>query len=477
MGRWVAEWPRAAHFIGVGGVAMSSLATLLAERGVRVSGSDQAVYPPASDVLAAAGIEVRTPYAAAHLDPVPDLLVVGNAVSRGNPELERALDERLPLASLAEVVERLLVPGRRVSVVAGTHGKTTTASMLAWLHHAAGRDPSFLIGGRPGNFPHGGRLGGGDDLVLEGDEYDTAFFDKGPKFLHYWPQVAVIGAVEFDHADIYADLAAVERAFALLVRMVPGSGLLAVPHDDPVARRLAAAARCRVATFGLDESAGLAALERAEGGDGQRFVLARDGRALAEVRLALPGPHNARNALAALLAAEGAGLPIEEAARHLASWVPPRRRLEVTGRGGGVVAYDDFAHHPTAIAHTLATLRARVPAGGRLVACFEPRSNTMVRKVFERALGDALSAADAIYLGAVDRPERFPDDERLDVAAVVAQLRARGRDAAGPLAPDEIFARIAQGLAAGDVAVVMSNGAFGGLARRLGEAVAARGPA
>ncbi len=477
MGRWVAEWPRAAHFIGVGGVAMSSLATLLAERGVRVSGSDQAVYPPASDVLAAAGIEVRTPYAAAHLDPVPDLLVVGNAVSRGNPELERALDERLPLASLAEVVERLLVPGRRVSVVAGTHGKTTTASMLAWLHHAAGRDPSFLIGGRPGNFPHGGRLGGGDDLVLEGDEYDTAFFDKGPKFLHYWPQVAVIGAVEFDHADIYADLAAVERAFALLVRMVPGSGLLAVPHDDPVARRLAAAARCRVATFGLDESAGLAALERAEGGDGQRFVLARDGRALAEVRLALPGPHNARNALAALLAAEGAGLPIEEAARHLASWVPPRRRLEVTGRGGGIVAYDDFAHHPTAIAHTLATLRARVPAGGRLVACFEPRSNTMVRKVFERALGDALSAADAIYLGAVDRPERFPDDERLDVAAVVAQLRARGRDAAGPLAPDEIFARIAQELSAGDVAVVMSNGAFGGLARRLGEAVAARGPA
>jgi UDP-N-acetylmuramate: L-alanyl-gamma-D-glutamyl-meso-diaminopimelate ligase len=242
-----------------------------------------------------------------------------------------------------------------------------------------------------------------------------------------------------------------------------------------VARRLAAAARCRVATFGLDEGAGLAALERMEGEDGQRFVAVRDGRVLAEVRLALPGPHNAKNALAALLAAEAAGQPIEEAVRHLAAWVPPRRRLEVTGRGGGVVAYDDFAHHPTAIAHTLATLRARVPAGGRLVACFEPRSNTMVRKVFERALGDALSAADAVFLGAIDRPERFLDQERLDVAAVVAQLRARGREAAGPLHPDAIFAGVTGALAPGDVVVVMSNGAFGGLARRLGDAVAARG--
>ncbi len=479
MGRWAADWPDAVHFIGVGGVAMSGLATLLAERGVRVRGSDQAVYPPASEVLAAAGIEVRTPYAATNLDPpgAPGLVVVGNAVSRGNPELERALDERLPLASLAEVVERLLVPGRRVSVVAGTHGKTTTSSMLAWLHHAAGRDPSFLVGGRPGNFPHGARLGGGEDLVLEGDEYDTAFFDKGPKFLHYWPQVAVIGAVEFDHADIYPDLAAVERAFALLVRMVPESGLLAVPHDDPVARRLAAAARCRVATFGLGENAALSARDREDGEDGQRFRAVRDGRVLAEVRLALPGPHNAMNALAALLAAEAAGLPVADAARHLATWIPPRRRLEVTGRGGGVVVYDDFAHHPTAIAHTLATLRARVAPGGRLVACFEPRSNTMVRKVFEDALGEALAGADAAWLGAVDRPERFREDDRLDVASVVSKLRARGLAAEGPLAPDAILAGVSAALRPGDVVAVMSNGAFGGLARRLGEAVAARGPA
>ncbi|MCU0230539.1 MAG: Mur ligase family protein [Acidobacteria bacterium] len=476
MGRWAADWPDTAHFIGVGGVAMSGLATLLAQRGVRVRGSDQAVYAPASEVLAAAGIEVRTPYAAANLDPVPelDLVVVGNAVSRGNPELERALDERLPMASLAEVVERLLVPGRRVSVVAGTHGKTTTSSLLAWLHHAAGRDPSFLVGGRPGNFPHGGQLGRGEDLVLEGDEYDTAFFDKGPKFLHYWPQVAVIGAVEFDHADIYADLAAVERAFALLVRMVPASGLLAVPHDDSVARRLAAAARCRVATFGLSGNAELAALERSDGDDGQRFVVSRGGRVLAEARLALPGPHNAKNALAALLAAEAAGLPIAAAAPHLATWIPPRRRLELTGRGDGVAAYDDFAHHPTAIAHTLATLRGRVPPGGRLVACFEPRSNTMVRKVFEGALVEALAQADVVWLGAVDRPERFHDDERLDVATVVARLRAAGRRAEGPLSPEAILAGVRASLTPGDVVVVMSNGAFGGLAPQLGAAVAGR---
>ncbi len=453
---------------------MSGLATLLAGRGVQVRGSDQAIYPPASEILAAAGIEVLTPYDPVHLDPPPELVVVGNAVSRGNPELEGALERSLPLASLAEVVERLLVPSRRVSVVAGTHGKTTTSSMLAWIHEAAGREPSFLIGGRPGNFDSGGRLGSGEDLVLEGDEYDTAFFDKGPKFLHFWPQIAVVGAIEYDHADIYPDLAAVERAFTLFARLVPQNGLLAVAHDDPIARRVAGTARCRVATFGLEEGADLSAWERTEGAEGQRFLVARRRRALAEVRLAIPGPHNARNALAALLAAEAAGVPIEEGARALAGWIAPRRRLELAGRGGGIAAYDDFAHHPTAIAETLATLRGRVPAGGRLVACFEPRSNTMVRRIFERELGDALSAADAIFLAPIDRPERFAPDERLDVAAVAEGLRGRGRDAEGPLSADAILERLAATLRSGDVVVIMSNGAFGGLARRLGEAVAAR---
>ncbi|NJN63845.1 MAG: hypothetical protein HC882_02490 [Acidobacteria bacterium] len=262
MGRWPAPWPERAYLIGIGGAAMSGLATLLAARGVRVAGSDGAVYPPASSTLAEAGIDVRTPYAAANLDRDAGLVIVGNAISRGNEELERALDLGLPLASMAEVIERLLVPGHRVTTVAGTHGKTTTSCLLAHLHHAAGRDPSFLVGGRPGNFESGSRCGAGEDLILEADEYDTAFFDKGPKFLHYWPTIAVLGPVEFDHADIYADQAAVERAFALHLRLIPPSGVLVLHADDPVASRLARGARCRIVTTGLDRAHDIAAIER-----------------------------------------------------------------------------------------------------------------------------------------------------------------------------------------------------------------------
>ncbi|MBP7146155.1 MAG: UDP-N-acetylmuramate--alanine ligase [Acidobacteria bacterium] len=475
MGRWPAGWPASAYFVGVGGVAMSGLAILLARRGVRVRGSDASVYPPASDMLEAAGIPVATPYDAAHLEPPAEIVVLGNAISRGNPELERGLETGAPLVSLPEVIERLLVPDRVVTVVAGTHGKTTTTSILAHLHRAAGRDPSFLVGGLPGNFESGAWLGAGQDLLLEGDEYDTAFFDKGPKFLHYWPRIAVIGAVEFDHADIYADLAAVERSFALLVRMLPARGTLVVPAEDPVATRLAGSAPCRVVTFGSAPGARLRAVDRRDDEQGQSFRIERDGAPLGRVRLALAGEHNARNALAALLAAEAAGLPIEQAAPLLAGFRPPRRRLEVTGAGGGIVVYDDFAHHPTAIALTLATLRTLVPPGGRLVACFEPRSNTMVRRVLQAPLESALAAADVVYLGQVDRPERFAADQRMDVAAVVAALSARGIAAAGPLPPAAILERVSRDARGGDRIVVMSNGAFGGLARRLGEFASGRG--
>ncbi|MCE5247291.1 Mur ligase domain-containing protein [bacterium] len=467
MGLWPAPWPRSAHFIGVGGVAMSALATVLKARGVDVRGSDRALYPPASDVLAAAGIELRTPFAAANLDPAPDLVVVGNAVSRGNPELERALDERLPLAAMAEVIERLLVPGKRVVAVAGTHGKTTTSSVVAFLLDAAGRDPSFIVGGAPGNFASGGRLGAGPELVLEADEYDTAFFDKGPKFLHYWPEVAVLGPVEFDHADIYDDEAAVLRAFSWFVRLVPAGGTLVVHGDDPRAARLADAARCRVVRVGLGEGAALRAEGLVEDEAGQTFRVVADGREAGTARFALWGAHNARNALAALAAAAAAGAPLEEAARSLAGFRPPRRRLELIGRADGAAVYDDFAHHPTAIAATLAALRRRTPATGRLVACVEPRSNTMVRSFFQERLVDALAAADVVYLGAVDRPERFGDGERLDVARLAAELGARGVAAAGPLAPAEIAERVLRDLRPGDRVALMSNGAFGGLAGTL----------
>lgn len=467
MGRWPGVWPRSAHLIGIGGVAMSGLATILRDGGASVRGTDASIYPPASDMLAESGIQVATPFASENLDPPPDLVIVGNAISPGNPELDRALEQDAPLASLPEVVERLLVPGRRVTVVAGTHGKTTTASMVAHLHHAAGRDPSILVGGRPGNFPTGGRLGRGSDLVLEGDEYDSAFFDKGPKFMHYWPRIAVLGPVEFDHADIYADLAAVERAFSWFVRLVPANGLLVVHGDDPAAVRLAAGARSRVVRCGLGGAMDLSAVERQDEAGGQSFTVLRDGRSLGRARLDLPGAHNGRNALAALAAVDGAGLPVSEAIPLLAGFVPPRRRLELIVDRRGLQVYDDFAHHPTAVAETLRTLRRLAPPGGRLIACLEPRSNTMVRALVRKGLTEALAGADRVLLAPVDRPERFSPEMRLDVGAVVAELIARGVQAEGPLTPDEIAQRVAAEAREGDQVVLMSNGAFGGLAARL----------
>ncbi len=466
MGRWPAAWPESVHLIGVGGVAMSGLAAVLARGGSRVRGSDRAVYPPASTMLEAAGIELRTPFDASNLSPTPDLVVVGNAISRGNVELERALSDGLPLASLPEVIERLLVPGRRVTVIAGTHGKTTTTSMSAWLHFAAGHDPTFLIGGQPGNFDVGARLGQGQDLILEGDEYDSAFFDKGPKFLHYWPSIAVLGPVEYDHADIYADLQAVERAFSLCLRLLPETGTLVV-HDHPGALKLAREARGRVVVCGLSDDASISARHRVDDDDGQSFTLVKDRSEIANVRLALAGEHNARNALGALAAAEAAGISLQQGAELLSQYRGPKRRLEKLATTNEAVLYDDFAHHPTAVDETLRTLRARVPLGGRLVACLEPRSNTMVRTVWAQRLEDALSQADVVHLGTLDRPDRFQPGEALDIAALVQRLRVRGCDAHGPSAPGDIADAVSRDLEPGDRVVVMSNGAFGGLALEL----------
>ncbi len=474
MGRWGAPWPGTAYFIGVGGVAMSSLAVLLREQGVRVTGSDRALYPPSSEMLHEHGIAVSTPFAAQNLDPDTDLVVVGNAVSRGNPELERALELGLPLCSLPELVERLLVPGRRVTAVAGTHGKTTTASLIAHLHVATGREPSFVIGGRPGNFSSGARVGRGEDLVLEADEYDSAFFDKGPKFLHYWPRIAVLHAVEFDHADIYADLAAVERAFSWFVRLVPEGGTLCVDASAEGAVRLAEAARCKVLRFGPGTELDLGYEERVDDTRGQVMRLFREGRELGRMRVSLPGEHNARNALAALLAFEAAGGELGEGARQLATFAPPARRLEVIASAGDIVVYDDFAHHPTAVGGTLSTMRGLRPESGRVVALLEPRSNTMVRRLSQERLGEALALADVVRIAPVDRPERFLDSERLDVAALATELAARGVDAEGPVSPEDMAAWAAEALRPGDRVVVMSNGGFGGLPARLAALVGGR---
>jgi UDP-N-acetylmuramate: L-alanyl-gamma-D-glutamyl-meso-diaminopimelate ligase len=471
MKEWPQPWSGHVHFIGVGGVAMSNLAALLAERDVSVTGSDHAVYPPASDVLERAGIEVRTPFAAEHLEPEPDLVVVGNAVSRGNEELEAALDRGFPLASLPGLLERWLVPGRAVSVVAGTHGKTTTASLLAWLHEAAGRDPSFFIGGLPGNFRFGARFGVGPDLVLEGDEYDTAFFDKGPKFLHYWPRVAVLGSIEFDHADIYADVAAVERSFALLLRLVPRDGVLVIPTDDRRVQTLAEHARCRILRFGPGPEPDFGFDEREDLPEGQELTLWHSGAPLGRAWLPLAGEHNARNACAALAAFAAAGGDPRAALGQLPGFRPPRRRLERVARRGGAELYDDFAHHPTAIRHTVEALRAATVRGGRVIACLEPRSNTMTRAVVQEALCEALAGADVAFVGPVHRPERYATGEALDVAALVAALGRLGVAARGPCSPEEIRDAVLAERRAGDRIVVMTNGSFGGLTAELRKAL------
>lgn len=472
MGRWPATWPEEAYFIGIGGIAMVSLARVLARRGVRVRGCDAALYPPASLLLADASIDCAVPPDPEHLGRGEPLVVVGNAISRGHPVLECALERGMALASLPEVIERLLIPGRRVSAVAGTHGKTTTAALLSWIHASCGREPGFLVGGLLENFGEGARLGKGEDLILEADEYDSAFFDKGPKFLHYWPQIAILGAVEFDHADIYADLAAVETAFSRLLRLLPASGVLVANGDDPVVRRLAAEARCPVRWFGTDPAADLRAVDRHDHDAGQDFDLYRGPHRLAAVRLPLPGEHNARNALAALLAFEAAGGDLVQGGAALATFLPPRRRLEVLGSKDGARFYDDFAHHPTAVAETLAALRAMGP--GRLTVCLEPRSNTMVRRLVQEHLERALALADRVLIAPVDRPERMDPQQRLDVGALAAALRARGIEAVGPLEPEAMAPRVLEGLETGDRIVLMSNGAFGGLADRLRRALESR---
>ncbi len=362
---------------------MASLAGLLRERGHEVTGSDQDVYPPMSTQLEALGIPLRSPYAAENVPPGADLVVIGNALSRGNPEVEAVLDRKQRMTSLPAVLAEEFIRGRTSLVVAGTHGKTTTASLLALILHQAGRDPSFLIGGLPVDFGRSFRLGGGPHFVAEGDEYDSAFFDKRPKFVHYLPDVAVIGNVEYDHADIYPDLAAVQTAFVRLLNVIPRRGLLVAGGESPPLREILSRAPCRVETFGIHGDADWRAVNVRPGPDAWRFSLEVRGRDRGEFALGLAGEHNVRNALAALAVAAEVGVPPEAARAALAGFRGVKRRLEVRGRARGVTVYDDFAHHPTAVRETLKALRATAGGGGRLVAVFEPRSYTSRTGVFQ----------------------------------------------------------------------------------------------
>jgi len=463
------------HLSAVCGTAMASLAGLLRERGHAVTGSDQDVYPPMSTQLEALGIEVRSPYAEANVPADADLVVIGNALSRGNPEVEVVLDRRQRYTSLPAFVAEEFLRSRRSLVVAGTHGKTTTTSLLAFLLERAGKDPSFLVGGVPVDFGRSYRLGGGDAFVIEGDEYDSAFFDKRPKFVHYLPSAAVIGNVEFDHADIYPDLEAVKTAFVRLLHVIPRSGLLVAGSESPALASILKQARCRVETFGLDADADWRARGVRSTPDGARFELVRKGRSLGEFSLPLAGDHNVRNALAALAVAAETGAPPEDVRGALAAFRGVKRRLEARGEARGVVVYDDFAHHPTAVAATLQALRA-LSSGGRLVAVFEPRSYTSRTRVFQDDFARAFAAADQVYVAAAHLPGKVPEAERLSEAELVAATNRAGGRAVFLPGVEAIVEALAAELRAGDRVAILSNGGFGGIHERLLRALGASRP-
>ena len=454
------------HLAGIGGVAMASLAAMLAERGFRVSGSDSGVYPPASEILRAAGTLWREGFRAEHLDERPDLVVIGNALSRGNPEIERVLDEKIPYRSLPGVIEEVFLPGHRSVVVTGTHGKTTTTSLLAWILHVAGKRPNFLVGGLVEDFGKSYGLEGGEEFVIEGDEYDSAFFDKAPKFLHYHPDDLVITSLEFDHADIYPDFDAIVLQFQRLVNLVPRSGRIFAWSESPAVRSAAARAFCPVETYGFDDSCDWRAMNLESSEQGTRFRVARGSRDLGGFAMRIFGRHNVLNALGVIAVATSRGASPEAIRQALTSFRGVRRRLELRGESRGVLVVDDFGHHPTAVRETIAAARLRWP-GRRVWAVFEPRSNTMRRNLLENNLADALATADAAILGAVNRSQLLAESERLDPGRVIARIRQAGPPAWSFDSAAEIAEFLAGETKSGDLVLVLSNGSFDGLCEKL----------
>ncbi|MGA3080636.1 MAG: UDP-N-acetylmuramate:L-alanyl-gamma-D-glutamyl-meso-diaminopimelate ligase [Terracidiphilus sp.] len=459
------------HLSGICGTAMASLAGLLQLQGHRITGSDKAAYPPMSELLAALHIPVLKPYAESNLDPAPDLVVIGNALSRGNPEIERVLDQRIPFTSMAALLREEFLKGRESLVVAGTHGKTTTTSMLAWIYQVAAREnpayePSFLIGGVAENFASSFQLRPTRTFIIEGDEYDTAFFDKGPKFLHYFPDALILTSVEFDHADIYAGLAAVKTAFKRLINLVPRRGLIVAFDGNPNVDECVARALCRVERYGFSETSGWR-IRNLRHEDGlSRWEVWRAGELWAELEMSLAGEHNALNATAAAALAAGNGVPTDAIKTAVATFKSVKRRLEVRARIGGITVIDDFAHHPTAIRETLRALRSLFPQA-RLWAVLEPRSNTLRRKVLEADLVASLCLADRVVLAGVYQQQNIPEAERLHPEDVVRALNVAGTQA--ELCPDveAIVNSIVPQLQSGDVVAILSNGGFDGIYEKL----------
>jgi UDP-N-acetylmuramate: L-alanyl-gamma-D-glutamyl-meso-diaminopimelate ligase len=449
---------------------MSPLAGMLRESGYRVTGSDAGVYPPASTLLEKLGISFFSEFDASHLQPAPDLVVVGNVIARGNPELEEVLDRRIPYRSLPEILEEVFLPGKHSIVVSGTHGKTTTTAMLAWIFETAGKKPNFLVGGVAENFGKSYGLGGGEEFILEGDEYETAFWDRGPKFFHYHPDDLIITSLEYDHADIYPDFETYQLAFRRLVNLVPRRGRVVIWGDaeesGPALRRAAEKAFCPVETYGFVAANDWVASEFAVEADTMRFRVTHHGELFGEFAMAALGRHNVLNAMAATVVAQGRGVGAETIAKALATFRSVKRRMDVKGEVGGVLVVDDFAHHPTAVKATIEAARGRWP-GRRLWAILEPRSNSMRRKVFQEALPKALALGDRVILGGVFRAQQLGGENRLDPESVAESVRALGKEAQVFPSSDAIAEHLATEAKAGDLLLIMSNGSFDGLCEKL----------
>jgi UDP-N-acetylmuramate: L-alanyl-gamma-D-glutamyl-meso-diaminopimelate ligase len=493
------------HLLGIGGTAMGSLAGLLRAAGHRVTGSDEHVYPPMSTLLASLGIAYAEGYRPENLVPRPDIVIVGNAISRGNPELEHVLNEKLRYTSAAATIKEEFIFGRTCLAVAGTHGKTSTTSLLAWVLEVAGLNPSFLIGGVAENFGTSFRLTDSPYFVIEADEYDTAYFDKGPKMWHYLPDVAVVNNIEFDHADIYRDETAYLFAFSRFINLVPGRGTLVAGWDSPHVRELAQQSLAPVESFGYAgvESSGYAGVEsfgyageetratharadaRVAAGTAPRwtamdvsfdevtrFTVMHDGQPWGDVETPLVGAFSVRNCLAAIAAAHAVEADPGGVREALRTFRSVRRRMEVRGVIDDIVVIDDFAHHPTAVRETLAAARQKYP-GRRIIAIFEPRSFTAQRREFENDYAAAFDDADEIIIAGLFHPERYEASTAMSPERLVARWIATGRHAAYLPVVDDIVEHVAARATAGDVVMIMSNGAFGGIHEKLLGALAA----
>lgn len=467
---------RRIHLVGVAGTGMGSFAGMLKSSGYEVTGSDEQVYPPMSEMLRKSGISVLTPYSSKNLDAArPDLVIIGNVIRRANPEAAEIRARRIPQMSFPAALGSLFLRSRHSIVVVGTHGKTTTSAMMGHILAASGRDPSFLVGGVTQNYGANFRIGRGEHFVVEGDEYDTAYFDKGPKFLHYRPRSAIFTSVELDHADIYRDLAHYEASFEAFLRLMPDNGLLAVSAAYPQALKISRLCRSRVVTYAAKEGAvaDYTAAQVQFSSQGARFTVHERGKAVGQVQMSMGGTHNIENALGALAIGVGLGLGFEEIATALQSFGGVRRRQEVRAEINGTLILDDFAHHPTAVRETIAAVHGRYPQR-RLWAVFEPRSNTSRRNIHQEEYAQSFDGADRASIRVPEPHDKVPAGEQLDIGRLVDALRSRGIEAAGEREVPALVKQLVEGSRSGDVILVMSNGSFGGFIDLLISSLRAR---